>query len=251
MGIVSRVVRALLKKSNFLTGLVHAFRQIPSDTRHLVWSWSRRGDIRRYLETHEVRKMQIGSGYNSLGGWLNADYVPRPGAGQIFLDARRPFPFPDGSFHFIFSEHMIEHIWFTEAQSMLKECHRVLKPGGVIRISTPNLRNVASLLFAPDNQIKQTYIKLATDKYIPHAINYRPGFVVNNFFWDFGHYFVYDEETLELALQAAGFSNVKLVQPLESDHAELRGLESHQKIVGDEINRFESIIMEASRGSDA
>jgi len=68
--------------------------------------------------------------------------------------------------------------------------------------------------------------------------------VMNNFYWDFGHFFIYDSETLDLALNLAGFKDIKRWQPMESDVPALKGIESHQKIVGDEVNVFESIIMQ-------
>jgi hypothetical protein len=100
------------------------------------------------------------------------------------------------------------------------------------------------LLDPPRTPIKEQYLKLSTDKHIPHAIGYRPGFVINNFFWDFGHFFVYDAETLELALRTAGFTDIRRWQPMQSDDPNLTGIESHQKIVGDEVNVFESIILQ-------
>jgi predicted SAM-dependent methyltransferase len=48
-------------------------------------------------------------------------------------------PFADNSFAFVYSEHFFEHLFFDEALSLLKECHRILIPsGGVIRIVVPD-----------------------------------------------------------------------------------------------------------------
>jgi predicted SAM-dependent methyltransferase len=48
------------------------------------------------------------------------------------------FKFPDGSFDFIYSEHFFEHLFADEAVALLRECHRLLKPGGVIRTVVPD-----------------------------------------------------------------------------------------------------------------
>lgn len=239
-------MRDFLKQSFALVGVIKALRQIPFDLRRALWCIGRSEDIREYFAAHSVRKLQIGAGYNMLDGWLNADFNPATRqAGQLYLNATRRFPFASASFDYVFSEHMIEHIWWSDGQTMLKESHRILKPGGKIRISTPNLASIASLLDPPRTPIKEQYLKLSTDKHIPHAIGYRPGFVINNFFWDFGHFFVYDADTLELALRTAGFTDIQRWQPMQSDDPHLTGIESHQKIVGDEVNAFESIIMQA------
>lgn len=54
-------------------------------------------------------------------------------------DATVHFPLADASFDWIFCEHLIEHLQPTGALSMLREFQRLLRPGGVIRISTPDL----------------------------------------------------------------------------------------------------------------
>jgi predicted SAM-dependent methyltransferase len=58
-------------------------------------------------------------------------------------DTRRGIPAPDSSFDAIYSCHVIEHFSKDLAMAYLKELARVLKPGGVCRISTPNLEREA------------------------------------------------------------------------------------------------------------
>lgn len=47
-------------------------------------------------------------------------------------------PFPDNSYQYTVCFETIEHLAYQEAILMIKELHRVLKPGGVLVISTPN-----------------------------------------------------------------------------------------------------------------
>jgi predicted SAM-dependent methyltransferase len=47
-------------------------------------------------------------------------------------------PFESSSLAFVYSEHFLEHLFLDEALSLLKECHRVLGPGGVIRTVVPD-----------------------------------------------------------------------------------------------------------------
>jgi predicted SAM-dependent methyltransferase len=74
--------------------------------------------------------------------------------GTVFLDATTPFPFDCGTFDYIYCEHMIEHISWQKGQTMLRECHRVLKPRGVMRIATP-----ADILFVPSSATKNITAK--------------------------------------------------------------------------------------------
>lgn len=239
-------MRELLKRSQFCVGLVMAGRKLRRDL--TTWRGYRaRGKIiAAYLAGTPEHKLQIGCGRNLLPGWLNADLVPAvPEA--IYLNATTRFPLPDASFDFIFSEHMIEHIPFAAGQKMLRECHRILKPGSKVRISTPNLRNIASLLQEPDNPTKQDYVQAASEKYIPENTRRLPGFVVNNFYWDFGHHFVYDPDTLAFALESAGFKQVERVTTGQSTSPALCGLERHDQIVGRNLDDFETMIFEATK----
>ena len=60
-----------------------------------------------------------------------------------------PLPFPDATFDFLSCNHVLEHVFETEA--LVKEFRRVLKPDGLCVISVPNLAawmNRVALLFA-------------------------------------------------------------------------------------------------------
>jgi predicted SAM-dependent methyltransferase len=127
---------------------------------------------------------------------------------------------------------------------MLRECLRVLKPGGRIRISTPNLANIASLMANPDAEDAAHYIKRVSAKYIPLNTRHLPGFVVNNFFWDFWHLFVYDPDTLRQALEEAGFTPSSSMPSGKSTAPDLCGLERHQAAVGADLDAFETMIFE-------
>ena len=96
--------------------------------------------IPQYLANTEVKKLQIGGGPNVLEGWLNVNiYCGHKGEviRQAYMDATRPFPFADETFQYIFAEHMIEHITYSDADNMIRECARVMKKGGRIRLATP------------------------------------------------------------------------------------------------------------------
>lgn len=47
-------------------------------------------------------------------------------------------PFRDATFTFAFSEHFFEHLFMDEAFELFRECHRVLRPGGVMRTVVPD-----------------------------------------------------------------------------------------------------------------
>ena len=98
----------------------------------------------RYLAEAREPRLHIGCAGHLLDGWLNSDVHPRTG-NVLRLDATRRFPFPDGVFVHAYSEHVIEHLSFSQAASMLDECFRVLSPGGKVRITTPDLSFLVDL----------------------------------------------------------------------------------------------------------
>ena len=58
-----------------------------------------------------------------------------------YFDLRKKFPFPDKSAEAIYASHVWEHLTLSVANHATAECYRVLKPGGVLRLVVPNLRD--------------------------------------------------------------------------------------------------------------
>src|SRR3990170_2202480 len=76
-------------------------RNIPGDS-YRRWIRDPRV-IRDYLESHSVRKLHLGAGGNDPVGWLNTDISPT--REEVYVNAAQPYPFSDGSFQYVFSEH--------------------------------------------------------------------------------------------------------------------------------------------------
>ncbi len=200
--------------------------------------------IRDYFTAHKIRKLHIGSGRNSLSGWLNADLSPSPV--QLYLDARKRFPFPDATFDLVFSEHMIEHITYAQGLHMLSECYRVLKPDGTIRVATPDLSFFVRLYREEKDELEYAYIKWMTDTFIPTATSYRDTFVINNSVRYWGHQFIYDEKVLCEALTRVGFVDVRRCELQQSGDPELCGLE-HEQRMPEGLLRLETFVLEATK----
>jgi predicted SAM-dependent methyltransferase len=149
---------------------------------------------------------------------------------------RKRFPLPDASFDLVYSEHMLEHLTYAEGQGCLRECRRVLKPGGVIRVATPSLERIARLYEGDD--LQKRYVRWAVETLEPETDASLPGVAINNFFHSWGHRFIYDPETLRHALTQAGFVDVE-----ERPIGELEQHLAEQT----EFNEYETFVLEARR----
>jgi predicted SAM-dependent methyltransferase len=200
--------------------------------------------IEEYLRQHAIKKLQIGSGINILKGWLNSDL--HASRNTVSVDATKTFPFEGDVFHYVYSEHMIEHIDFTEGLHMLSECYRVLKPGGKIRIATPDLAFLIDLYRADKSPLQEEYIRWSIDTFAEHAPGYEDTYVINSFVRSWGHQFIYDEKVLRASLEKTCFTDVRPCEVRESTDEHLRGLENESRMPAGFL-RLETFVMEATK----
>jgi predicted SAM-dependent methyltransferase len=57
-------------------------------------------------------------------------------------DLNRGIPFADNSFHVVYHSHLLEHKPKANALLFIKECHRVMKPNGILRVAVPDLEQM-------------------------------------------------------------------------------------------------------------
>ncbi|HEY4197892.1 MAG TPA: methyltransferase domain-containing protein, partial [Mucilaginibacter sp.] len=165
-------------------------------------------------------------------------------------DVTKPFPIPDNSFDFIFTEHHIEHVAYKNAVFMLKESHRILKPGGVIRITTPDLKNSISDYLNNDASkkgIDRPNEFLLSGFY--KAVNYMPvddyvnAHGINDMFYNYEHQFIYDFESLKRVLQNAGFVNIIDSSQKDSIYKDFENIDTHNS----DYDRYFSLAVEAEK----
>lgn len=72
---------------------------------------------------------------------LAIDLSPHENDWSVKHDLTTPIPLPDGSVTKIHSEDFLEHITEKDIERLFKECFRVLKPKGMLRIGVPDYNN--------------------------------------------------------------------------------------------------------------
>lgn len=123
------------------------------------------------------------------------------------LDINDPLPFADAAVDWVYAEHLVEHVPLGTVIGWLREVRRVLRPGGVLRLTTPDLAAyVHGYLDQQGGFFARHRRRLRTLRVGPPMPD-RRAFMVNQIFYHFGHRWIYDEAELRYALAAAGFDD--------------------------------------------
>ena len=169
------------------------------------------GVVRRRYHGARDLWINLGSGKHGKPGWVNVDIKGEDGVNCLY-DCRKSLPFPDRSVAGIFCEHFLEHLDYTEEIPwFLTECHRVLKPGGVLRIIVPDLEKYLKAYCQggwDELSRVRPLNKDRRDSYFKNMYNTRMELVNVLFHQGCEHKFGYDHETLEFLLLRYGFSRV-------------------------------------------
>lgn len=188
--------------------------------------FSNHGRIRKALEFVGVIRKDLGARWNV-----------RP----LVHDLTKPLPFEANSVSAIYGSHVLEHLYLREAQTLLQDCLRVLKPGGVIRMVVPDLQTMVAQYFESKSR-SGDYSNQATSP--ADFLNERLGFrnpvrPQGNFVFklysnwkDFhSHKYMYDSESLVRYIAVAGFVDVEEKGYCESDIPGIGEVEREDRVL--------------------
>jgi SAM-dependent methyltransferase len=86
-------------------------------------------------------KLNIGCGKRYHKDWVNIDINPRSKEVRK-VNILKGLPYKDNYFDAVYHSHVLEHLPKDRAEGFIKECYRVLKPGGILRVVVPDLENI-------------------------------------------------------------------------------------------------------------
>jgi predicted SAM-dependent methyltransferase len=163
-------------------------------------------------------------GLRRLKGWINVEPAPA----ELATSMTWALPFRDGQVQYVFCAHTLEHVHFkAQALRFLKEVHRTLELGGVVRVIVPDIgllmrayADPSSTLLATRQMMKHYGFASIFKTRIQNVLQYagtqgRPGQF-------FHHKYGYDYETLAALLRDAGFAQVRQESFQSSAHEALR-----------------------------
>ena len=91
----------------------------------------------------KVNYLNVGCGNKFHRAWTNVDMASSSPHVDVH-NLLQGFPYPDGQFDVVYHSQVLEHVPKEKAAAFQRECLRVLKPGGVLRVVVPDLENIAT-----------------------------------------------------------------------------------------------------------
>jgi predicted SAM-dependent methyltransferase len=178
--------------------------------------------------------VNLGSGASPYPEFINVDInlARRP---DMWLDVRRGLPFATGTVDAIYTRHVLEHFYHDELTRVLADAHRVLRPGGGIRILVPSLEVACRAYLEGDDSVLMTF---------PRPYRSRGGRTVNLLFCDGQHRMGFDFSLMQELLEDVGFGDIRLMPRAESRFLPASVLHAMEP---DEAWINTSLIVEASR----
>lgn len=177
-------------------------------------------------------RLHLGCGPKRLPGYINVDIL-RSDAVDVVADLRK-LPWADGEADMIYSCAAIEHFGRREWVPVLREWARVLKPGGLLRLSTADFDACVARYAEVGNLNELLGLMIGGQK--------------DDYDW---HGMIFNFDTLRQGLEDAGFSGVRRYDWRETDVAEM-GIDDYSQAylphMDKEAGRLMMLNVEANNG---
>ncbi|MGH8221108.1 MAG: class I SAM-dependent methyltransferase [Steroidobacteraceae bacterium] len=168
-------------------------------------------------------RLHIGCGRGHIPGWINIDVAPAP----LSMNVLGGLPFRDGGARYAFVSHFLEHLFFpADVRPFLADVHRVLEPGGVLRIVVPDVEQCIEAYMTNDRSFFASRRESwpwwpANPTRLEDFLGYagtspEPAHLFES------HKYGYDFETLARVLGDAGFVEISRSTFMASAHDALR-----------------------------
>jgi len=87
-----------------------------------------------------IARLNLGCGTDVRPGFVNVDVAALPGVDVVHDLDVLPLPFESETFEQIVCQDVLEHV---DLVGVLRECHRILAPGGTVAIRSPHFTSAA------------------------------------------------------------------------------------------------------------
>lgn len=94
------------------------------------------------MPTSKKPYLNVGCGSSFHPDWHNLDLNP-PSPEVTRWNLSQGIPFPSASFEAVYHSHVLEHFPKAQGEALIRDCERILKSGGILRIAIPDLEQIA------------------------------------------------------------------------------------------------------------
>lgn len=190
--------------------------------------------IKQLISDKNTIKLNLGCGANIKSDWINIDSGEQFGEDSLDLvyDLSKGLPFPDESVDFIYHEHLIEHLSKEEGKVFLRDCLRILKEGGIMRIACPDLKMIIRD-YQGDKFMEREWLNRI-------AVSYQGKSkceLFNICMRDWGHKYIYDIEEISMILDELNCVSIKECEVGVSKFSELNGMETREDSLVVEVEK--------------
>ncbi len=197
--------------------------------------------------------VQFGCGHSAPDGWLNFDASPTlrferlPLVGRLYTrnssrfpadvqygDVLKRLPLPDRSCAGVYASHVLEHHALEDFHRALDETRHLLAPGGRFRLVVPDLAALCGrYVEAVDRQDPEASHRFMTESYLGKATRKRgaKGALLSAF-GNSEHLWMWDEFSLNSALEEHGFAKVRRADFGDSDDPAFKAVEDEGRFFG-------------------
>jgi predicted SAM-dependent methyltransferase len=149
-------------------------------------------------------RVHLGCGSRYVPHWINIDGKPFLIKKDMWLDLRSGLPFADAEVDQIYCSHVLEHLHLRETKKILRECRRVLRPGGTLRICVPSISVLIDAYQKTKTNFFSENIHTVDGQHVPRSLGGQFSFLTLQ---DGAHKSLFDKDFLMEILQDTGFSD--------------------------------------------
>ena len=154
----------------------------------------------------DVRKLHLGCGDKHLPGFFHVDLAPLPHIDHVGRVERLDFIDSD-AVELVYACHVLEHFGRAEIPNVLTEWHRILEPGGALRLAVPDFATCAAIYYEEGLQDGLTGLIGLVSGGQRDSHDY--------------HHMIFDEPLLADLLHQAGFREVRRSDWRDTEHSHI------------------------------
>jgi len=230
--------------------------------------------VRKFVNVTE-RRLHLGCGLKAPEGWVNVDGSWNAWLHQhtrlisvlktvgvvsnqqksiqwpkniLIWNLRKGLPFSSEHFECVYASHILEHLYHDDAAALLKEAHRVLRTGGIVRIAVPDLRSLVNDYLEEKSSANGKSVAAAhrlQEAMLLRDKNRPRGGILKTIYNStqdlHTHKWLYDEESLREFMTEAGFTGIRRCGFLESRIEGIQEVEEESRV------SFGNLCLEAER----